>query len=306
MSKQIAFYCKVFHCVFIWLFQMPLPIYAWGFFAHKQINRYAITTLPPGMFRFYKAHLVFLTEKSVAPDQRRYIVADEASKHYIDLEMYSLHAEKNNLSFHQAIEEYGHKMVIEHGQLPWAILEVHKQLTAAFIKKDQMAIMRLSAQLGHYIADAHVPLHTTQNYNGQMSDQEGIHALWETRLPILFWDTYNLFVGQTSYIQDPLFHIWTIISASHDLVDKVLTLEKQLSKQYPAMLKYSYELEGSLIKKQYAIAFSTAYHQALQGQVEERIRASIIQVGNFWFTAWINAGKPDLDNLLLPSSAHTT
>ena len=41
-------------------------------------------------------------------------------------------------------------------------------------------VLRTAADLGHYLADAHVPLHTTGNYNGQRTNQTGIHALWET------------------------------------------------------------------------------------------------------------------------------
>ncbi|WP_419241651.1 zinc dependent phospholipase C family protein [Cardinium endosymbiont of Nabis limbatus] len=275
---------------------LPLEAWSWGFFAHKQINRYAITTLPPDMFAFYKAHLTFLTEKSVNPDKRRYVIKDEASKHFIDLEIYrSSLPNLQKLLFNQVIELYGDKMVETHGKLPWAILNVQKQLTEAFKGKDTAKILKCSADLGHYIGDAHVPLHTTQNYNGQMTGQEGIHALWETRLPILFFDTYNLFVGQAVYIEHLLSHTWNIVLQSHALVDKILDLEKQLSEKYPA--KYSFEQKGSLLKKEYSTAFSTAYHKALQGQVEARLKQSIIEVGNFWFTAWVNAGAPSLNDL---------
>lgn len=289
---------KLFFLFWIAFFQIPLPVWSWGFFAHKQINRYAITTLPPGMFRFYKEHLTFLTEKSVNPDKRRYVVQDEAVKHFIDLEIYqSSLLDRQKILLDQAIERYGHTVVAVHGQLPWAVINVHRQLTRAFMKRDSTTILKLSADLGHYVADAHVPLHTTQNYDGQLTGQEGIHALWETRLPVLFFDVYNLFVGQASHIGDPLTHIWDIVMHAHALVHKVLSLEKQLSTQYPSVLKYSFEQEGNLLKKQYAVAFATAYHQALEGQVEEQLRQSIIQVGNFWLTAWINAGSPSLDHL---------
>ncbi|WP_133281916.1 zinc dependent phospholipase C family protein [Cardinium endosymbiont of Culicoides punctatus] len=291
---------SLFTLVFSYL---PLQAWSWGFFAHKKINRYAITTLPKGMFCFYKKNLVFLTEKSVAPDNRRYVLEGEAEKHFIDLELYDLNLINDPvISLDQAIELYGAQQVIEHGQLPWAIIKVHKQLTKAFMHKNIAQILKLSADLGHYIADAHVPLHTTQNYNGQMTEQEGIHALWETRLPTLFFDKYNLFVGQASYINDPLTHIWKIIRQSHTLVNKVLDLEKQISEQSAAITKYSFEQEGNLTKKQYSFEFSTAYHEALEGQVEERLKESIIQTGNFWLTAWIDAGCPNLDDCTITVS----
>ena len=43
--------------------------------------------------------------------------------------------------------------------------------------------------------------------------------------------------------------------------------------------------------------FAAAYHEAMQGMVEERMTASIKAVGDIWYTAWINAGSPDLSDL---------
>ena len=31
--------------------------------------------------------------------------------------------------------------------------------------------------------------------------------------------------------------------------------------------------------------------------VENRLRASIILLGSLWYTAWVNAGQPDLGNM---------
>ena len=298
MRKYFLVKTRAIYIVWIILWHLPFPAWPWGFFAHKQINRYAITTLPPDMFAFYKAHLTSLTERSVNPDKRRYVVQDEACKHFIDIEIYGpTLLDKQKLCLDEAIAKHGDKVVKAHGTLPWVILDVHQQLTGAFRRKDTLSILKLSADLGHYIADAHVPLHTTENYNGQITGQEGIHALWETRLPLLFFDTYNLFVGQSVYIkEDLLSHIWDIILTSHALVDKILALEKELSVTH-ATTKYSFEQDGNLLKKQYSVAFAAAYHEALQGQVEVRLQQSIIEVGNFWLTAWMNAGSPNLNNL---------
>lgn len=279
---------------------IPLPLWSWGFFAHKQINRYAITTLPPDMFRFYKAHLVYLTEGAVNPDKRRYKIKGEAVKHFIDMEIY-YEGGKQCMAFEQAVAHYGLPLLATHGQLPWAILAVHKRLTQAFKEKNVQSILKLSADLGHYVADAHVPLHTTQYYDGQVTGQEGIHALWETRLPVLFFNRYNLFVGHAQYISNPLRDIWAIINYAHRLVPTVLGVEEELSRQYPAWLKYGFEQHGKLLQKQYTAEFAAAYHQALQGQVEACLRQAILAVGNFWLTAWIDGGTPDLSSLLNPN-----
>ena len=36
----------------------------------------------------------------------------------------------------------------------------------------------------------------------------------------------------------------------------------------------------------------------LDGMVERRLTKSIIKVGSYWYTAWVNAGQPNLDKLL--------
>src|SRR5690606_41035174 len=61
---------------------------AWGFYAHKHINRLAVFTLPPEMLGFYKKNIAYITEAAVNPDRRRYVVEGEAARHYIDLDHY--------------------------------------------------------------------------------------------------------------------------------------------------------------------------------------------------------------------------
>lgn len=135
----------------------------WGFFAHKQINKHAVFTLPPPMFAFYKHHLHFITENAVNPDKRRYVVEGEAPRHYIDIERYGDRAlEKIPRYWHQAVELYTEEVLQQHGILPWHIYRMKQALTSAFRQKDVKRILKLSADIGHYIADANVPLHTSE------------------------------------------------------------------------------------------------------------------------------------------------
>ena len=82
----------------------------------------------------------------------------------------------------EAVAKYGQDTLSAHGIVPWHIKKVTWQLTNAFVTQDLSLIIRLSADLGHYVGDLHVPLHTTANYNGQLTGQHGIHGLWESRL----------------------------------------------------------------------------------------------------------------------------
>jgi hypothetical protein len=172
------------------------------------------------------------------------------------------------------------------------------QLTEAFKQKDVKRILRISADLGHYIGDAHVPLHTTENYNGQLTGQHGIHGLWESRLPELFASHYDFFSGTATYLTDTQETAWQAVAGSHAALDSVLRFEKELTRQFAEDKKYSFEQRGNITVRVYSQAFSKAYHRMLAGQVERRMKASIKMVSDFWYTAWVDAGQPDLNGLL--------
>jgi len=272
----------------------------WGFFGHKRINRLAVFTLPEEMIPFYKKHIVYLTENAVNPDRRRYAVEGEAPKHYIDLDIYgdsALHIMPHR--WYDAIEKYTEDTLQAYGIVPWNINFVKYQLTQAFKKGNINRILSLSADLGHYIGDANVPLHTTENYNGQMTGQYGIHGFWESRLPELFSDDYDYLVGKAEYIENPQEKAWEAVTFAHQALDSVLSFEKELTAKFPESKKYSYEERGAITTKVYSRKFSDTFHTMLDGQVERRMLASIKMVGDFWFTCWVDAGQPDMNKLML-------
>jgi hypothetical protein len=69
------------------------------------------------------------------------------------------------------------------GIAPWWIEIMQRRLTAAFKEKEPSKILKLSAEIGHYIADAHVPLHANSNHNGQYTNQIGIHGFGKAEFP---------------------------------------------------------------------------------------------------------------------------
>src|SRR5690606_8355394 len=141
------------------------------------------------------------------------------------------------------------------------------------------------------------PLHTTENYNGQLTGQRGIHGLWESRLVEINAEFYDYFIGKSKYISNPLDFTWEAVIQSSNAVDSVLRIEKELTKEFPSDKKYSYEQRGNVTAQTYSYEFSQEYHKRLNGMVERRMRAAIIAVGSFWYTAWVDAGQPDLSKL---------
>lgn len=182
--------------------------------------------------------------------------------------------------------------------MPWVIQYHYYWLVKAFKAHDTTAILKTSANIGHYIADAHVPLHLTMNYDGQLTHQEGIHALWESRLPELFSNNYNLYGGKARYIDNPLIEAFKICNASYKCVDSVILFERKLNAGFPPAKKYEMTLRGKRKVQDYSVAYSTAYHKMLNGMVRRRMRSAITEIGSFWYSAWIDAGMPDLGKLI--------
>jgi len=280
------------------LVMLPTGAQGWGFWAHRRINRVAVFTLPPEMLGFYKMHLDYYTERATLADSRRYTVTGEAAKHYIDLEHYGK-LPLLNLPPHwkDAVARYNEDTLNKHGILPWNLSLVQWQLTEAFYRQDAGDILKLSADLGHYMADAHVPLHCTKNYNGQLTGQHGIHALWESRIPETFGEAYDYYLGQAQYVEKPSALIWQVISESYAATDSVLTLEAALAQQVPDDKRYTFTSRNGTAQRNYSPAYLERYSAVLEGMVERRIRLAAYRLGCMIFTAWVNAGQPDLNTL---------
>jgi hypothetical protein len=186
----------------------------------------------------------------------------------------------------------------QHGILPYHLQAVQRQLTDAFLSKNKSKILKLAAELGHYLADAHIPLHTVSNYDGQLTNQNGVHAFWESRLPELFADNqYDFFVGKSVYIDKPRAYFWDIVFQSNKLVANSLKAEKEVAQKFEIDKKYCPEtVEGTVIQKQ-CFDYARAYHDRLGGMVEGQMRRAILAVGSAWHTAWVDAGKPNLRDL---------
>ena len=273
--------------------------FCWGFYAHRKINYYAVFLLPPEMMVFYKPHINFIAEHAVDPDKRRYLVAAEGARHYMDIDHFGpFPYDSVPRKWNDAVAKLSADTLNKYGIVPWWIQTMLNRLTSAFKEKDGGRILKLSAEIGHYIADSHVPLHASTNHNGQLSGQEGIHAFWESRIPELLAESeWDFLLGKADYIPDPLRYTWKKFLESAKAADTVLRIEKELSFQMSPDQRFAFELRNGIIIKQYSTAYSLKYNQLLNNMVERRMRESIQSVANFWFTAWVNAGQPDLKTL---------
>lgn len=278
--------------------------FCWGFYAHRKINYYSAFLLPPEMMAFYKQHIDFLSEHAVDPDKRRYAIKEEGPRHYIDIDNYGRYPFTSlPRNWDSAVAKFSIDTLQKNGIVPWWLQTMQYWLTQAFKEKNSVKILKLSAEIGHYLADAHVPLHASGNHNGQLTDQKGIHGFWESRIPELLAEKdaatpgWDFFIGKAEYIKNIPDFIWKRILESAAAADTVLSYEKKLSMQFPADKKYSFENRNGIIIRQYSSSYAIAYDKLLKGMIERRMRQSIFAVASFWYTAWVNAGQPDLAKL---------
>ena len=191
----------------------------------------------------------------------------------------------------------------KHGILPYNLVSMQHRLTDAFARKDLPTVLRLSAEMGHYVADAHVPLHATENYNGQLTGQDGIHAFWESRIPELFAEKdWDFLVGQAEYIQDPQHYYWDIVIKSNQLSKDVLHIEKELSHTFPQDEQYCFLERNNIMVRTQCPEYAAAYDKAMHGMVESRMQDAIHAVGSAWFTAWVDGGQPVFSDFLVEMS----
>jgi len=192
--------------------------------------------------------------------------------------------------------------VIEHfskeGILPYHLYQYYFALVHAFEDKNPKSIIRRANDMGHYMADAHVPLHTTKNYNGQLTGQVGIHAFWENRIPELLCDEeFDFFVGKAEYVENVRDFFWRIILKSHSLKDRVLAAEKRASLLIPDDKKFVFAERNGVVTKLQSEEYTRAFNKELNGMVEMRMRDVVKALGDIWYTAWIDAGQPNLKDI---------
>jgi hypothetical protein len=285
--------------LFTLLLSVSVKSFCWGFYGHRKINYYAIFLLPPEMMVLYKQQIDFISEHSVDPDKRRYAIPEEGPRHYIDIDKYGKYPyDELPRKWNDAVAKFSEDTLNAYGIVPWWIQTMLYKLTEAFKEKNQVKILRYSAEIGHYIADAHVPLHANSNHNGQYTDQKGIHGFWESRVPELLAEKeWDFFIGKATYISNPGDFIWKKVLESAAAADTVLKTERELTTDFPGDQKFSFEDRNGVIIRQYSAAFSKAYDTRLKGMIERRMRESIFAIASFWYTAWLNAGQPDLKNL---------
>ena len=257
---------------------------SWGFTGHEKIGEGTSKYFDPSMSQFHE-WTVFLTEHSSDADKRKAQDESENIKHYIDIDNYSEFNKNGFISQNKdtLIARYGADFVNQQGSLPWTTFETFDSLVSCFTRLDFDKALLFAADLSHYVADGHMPLHITNNYDGEVTGNDGIHYRYETKMIGKYVDQIEVTGGDVFFIDDISEYVFDYLYASYPYVDSIL-----IADNYARSINSNFS--------------STAYSKALWEKTKiftiQQFENSSNSIANLIFTAWLTAGSPLFEDKL--------
>ena len=261
------------------LLLMAPPLSAWGDKGHRVVSSLALRSLPDGPRAWFAGGEGDVADHSSDPDHWKQD-RKEGPRHFLDTEPYG-----DPKRLPRTLEEAEAKVGGDYyrlGVVPWIIQDRWRDLVDAFRGGDPAQVALATAILGHYVADAHVPLHTTMNHDGQLTGQRGVHSRWESGLVGRHIVAEDLPVRPAQPDQAIFDRPWDWLQAAHSLVPQLLEDDREADRTTPL---------GGRGK-----ARTTAYWMifwAKQGPVvKQQLQLAGQHLGDAILNAWIAAGKP--------------
>jgi predicted AlkP superfamily phosphohydrolase/phosphomutase len=260
------------------------PCLAWGFSAHRLVNRRAIAALPPALRPLFEANADYVAEHAIDADLRRLSSSDP--DHFLDLDAFGAYpfaAIPQEEAAHLA--RHGPE-ARDKGRLPWRLAEVYRELVAAFAARDAARILQRAAELGHFVGDAHVPLHAVLNYDGQLTGQDGLHNRWESELVERFERQLEaeLRAPTAVRIADPVGFGFETLRASFTEAAGVLESDRACAG--------TRDLADTAEDERYDDAYYSRLYAREAARLRARLEASSSTLASLWQAAWLEAGQP--------------
>jgi hypothetical protein len=261
----------------------PSRAEAWGFEAHKYIMSRAIALLPPQIRPLFEAERTMVVERAVDPDLWRTAGwPGESERHFVDLDAYGAHPFKElPRDLEEAVKKFGREFVEKNGTLPWRTEEYYRRLVDAFQLESSYSrdnIRYFSSIVAHYISDAHVPFHAALNYDGQLTQQRGIHSRFEAEL-------FERYRARLRIVPKPVMPVvnardftFEALLGSFPLVQPILDADKRAV--------------GN--RAVYDDGYFAMFFGRVRPTLEQRLADSITGVASMITAAWIEAGRPSI------------
>ena len=264
----------------------PSTAHAWGFDAHRFIVSRAIDMLPAPLKPFFEANRAFIVERAIDPDLWRNAgFTEEPPNHVLDFDAYGPYPFKDlPRDYDEALKKHGIDKLRQNGMVPWRTHEIAGRLIRGFeaLRNNgpyaRSDIRFFSAIIGHYVADAHVPLHAVLNYNGQLTGQTGIHNRWEDELFIRYQKQLAIEPGPLKPIPHERDFIFETLLESSQLAAEVLAADRKAI--------------GN--RDVYDDEYFETLFAGTRPILEKRLNDAITAVASIITSAWEQAGKPTL------------
>jgi predicted AlkP superfamily phosphohydrolase/phosphomutase len=283
-------------CLVLAMALAPAPVRAWGFDAHRAINARAVETLPPGLKPLFSANLDYVSEHAVDPDLWRTDFNEaEDPNHFLDMDAFGKAPPFPEIprSEQEHLRRHGAKAA-EKGRVPWRVGERYRLLVDAFRARDSRRALEVAATLGHYVADAHVPLHAVVNYDGKETGQAGVHGRWESGLVERFERQIlpRVSPAPRPAAGDPV--AVTFDALMESFVEAPRVLESDRAAAGPGDLATTPEDD------RYDEGYYSRLAEREADRVAARLTRAIERLGGLWRQAWEEAGRPAMPAYRFP------
>ena len=258
----------------------PQSAHAWGANAERLVANKAVQTLPPEIRGFFEANRDWIGRHVTEPlDLLEKSPLAERRNHFLYLDHYGKFPfDSLPRDYKAALAKYTKFKLESSGVLPWQIGVYSQKLTAAMRDHDWEQARVASAYLAAYVAQAHDPFHTTENFDGHLSNQLNVDVRFGSSLVDRFSLFFPMRANDAMYLRDPTDHAFDACMSAHSWVENVLLADRRaregLSDYTDEYYDRFYNLAGDILIRQLSDAAT--------------------DVGSYWMTAWINAGRPQL------------
>jgi hypothetical protein len=255
----------------------------WGSTGHKIINRGGAVELPVEMLGFIQ-RASMLADSASNADNRKGKDPTESPKHFIDIDDYPEFATKTvSHSLDSLIQKYGLQRVTTNGFLPWAIADAADSLTAQMQRGNWNKAWSTAADVGHYVGDAHQPLHCTANYDGQLTGNRGIHSRYESSMVDRYQQSIIITAGQVTYVESALGFVFDVIYRSQSYCDSILKADD-----------YAKQVSGWNGSGQEPAQYYTALWAKAGGFTNVVMQRAVDAFASLLYSAWVRAGRPSI------------
>lgn len=258
---------------------LMLMLVSWGYQGHQRISG-GIPFLLPGEMMFFTPEWTDIVRLHASDaDYRKQTDPDEGPRHYIDIDNYQefLSGGTINQNLDSLIEKYGYGFVYDQGILPWATKRSFDSLVSCFERKAWEKAGLFAADLGHYVGDGHMPLHITRNYDGQYTNQNGVHSRFESKMINQYASQIILVYEPVEFVEDVLGYIFDYIYSNYTYVDSILIADK-----------YADSVAGNTTSGLY---LQTMWDFS-KGFTIDLFQGGSHALTELIYTAWVMAGKP--------------